>query len=125
MVEDTCLGFNALNNLPGPYIKWFVNSIGLEGLVKMLVGFEDKSANSICTFGYCEGPGQPVLLFQGTTQGVIVDSRGPTDFGFDSIFEPVGFDKTFAELDKPTKNSISHRYRALAKLKLFLLGNNE
>ncbi|GMG22552.1 unnamed protein product [[Candida] boidinii] len=68
LVEDTCLGFVALDNLPGPYIKWFVQSVGLEGLNKMLVGFEDKSANAITTFGYCEGPGKEVLLFQGITE---------------------------------------------------------
>lgn len=121
LVEDTCLGFVALDNLPGPYIKWFVQSVGLEGLNKMLVGFEDKSANAITTFGYCEGPGKGVLLFQGITEGTIVASRGPTDFGWDSIFEPKGFDKTYAELKGPEKNKISHRSKALAKLRDFLL----
>lgn len=120
LVEDTCLGFNALKNLPGPYIKWFVASVGLEGLVKMLDGFEDKSANAICTFGYCEGPGKEVKLFQGITEGTIVSSRGPTNFGWDSIFEPKGFDQTYAELDKSVKNTISHRFRALDKLRSFL-----
>lgn len=123
IVEDTCLGFDALNNLPGPYIKWFVDGVGLEGLVKMLVGFENKGAKLTCTFGYCAGPGEPVLLFQGITEGNIVDSRGPTHFGYDSIFEPVGFKETYAEMDKLVKNSISHRYRALLKLKEYLLNN--
>jgi inosine triphosphate pyrophosphatase len=39
------------------------------------------------------------------------------------VFEPSGFDKTYAELDKDVKNSISHRYRSLAKLKEYLLQN--
>ncbi|KAI5964092.1 HAM1 [Candida pseudojiufengensis] len=121
LVEDTCLGFNAYNDLPGPYIKWFVRSIGLTGLVKMLQGFEDKSANAICTFGYCEGPGKEVLVFQGRTEGDIVDSRGPTNFGWDSIFQPKGFKETYAEMDKSVKNTISHRFRALDKVRDFLL----
>lgn len=120
LVEDTCLGFEAFNNLPGPYIKWFVKSIGLSGLVDMLYKFENKGANAICTFGYCEGPDAEVKLFQGITKGNIVDSRGPTDFGWDSVFEPEGFDQTYAEMDKKTKNTISHRFRALDKLRNFL-----
>ncbi|RLV89960.1 Inosine triphosphate pyrophosphatase [Spathaspora sp. JA1] len=121
LVEDTCLGFNAYNNLPGPYIKWFLKSIGLQGLVQMLSGFEDKSANAICTFGYCQGPGFEVKLFQGITEGEIVSSRGPTDFGWDSVFQPKGFDQTYAEMEKSVKNTISHRYRALDKVREFLL----
>lgn len=120
LVEDTCLGFEAFDNLPGPYIKWFVKSVGLDGLVNMLFKFEDKSANAICTFGYCEGPGKEVKLFQGITKGTIVPSRGPTNFGWDSIFQPNDFEETYAELDKLVKNSISHRFKALDKLRDFL-----
>lgn len=123
LVDDTCLGFNAMNDLPGPYIKWFVKSIGLTGLVKMLAQFEDKSAKAICTFGFCEGPNEPVQLFQGITDGTIVDSRGPTDFGWDSIFEPVGYDQTYAEMDKLVKNTMSHRFKALDKLRHYLLSH--
>lgn len=43
LVEDTCLCFNALKGLPGPYIKWFMDKIGNDGLNKMLAGFEDHS----------------------------------------------------------------------------------
>lgn len=123
LVEDTCLGFDAFNDLPGPYIKWFVKSIGLQGLVDMLYKFDDKGAKAICTFGYCAGPGEKVELFQGITHGRIVDSRGPTNFGWDSVFEPDGFDKTYAELDKSVKNGISHRYKALAKVREYLVNN--
>ncbi|GME77276.1 unnamed protein product [Ambrosiozyma monospora] len=127
LVEDTCLAFNALNDLPGPYIKWFVDKVGLEGLNKMLVGFDDKSAKAITTFGYCESADEDaeVLLFQGITEGKIVKSRGPTDFGWDSIFEPKGFETTYAEMKGVEKNKISHRSKALAKLKTFLLENEK
>ncbi|WLF80900.1 nucleoside triphosphate pyrophosphohydrolase ham1 [Lodderomyces elongisporus] len=126
LVEDTCLGFDAYKQLPGPYIKWFVSALGLDGLVKMLDGFEDKSASAICTFGYCSGPGadgeEPeVKVFQGVTRGKIVQSRGPTNFGWDSVFQPDGYEETYAEMDKSVKNSISHRYKALDKVREYLL----
>lgn len=122
LVEDTCLAYNAFNDLPGPYIKWFVNGVGLQGLVDMLYKFEDKGAKAVCTFGYCEGPGKEVKLFQGITHGKIVQSRGHQNFGWDSIFEPNGFNETYAELDKTVKNTISHRFKALDKVRNFLLG---
>ncbi|XP_066295216.1 inosine triphosphate pyrophosphatase-like isoform X2 [Branchiostoma lanceolatum] len=49
VVEDTCLCFNALGGLPGPYIKWFLEKIGPEGLHRMLTGWEDKSASAMFT----------------------------------------------------------------------------
>lgn len=119
LVEDTCLGFDAMNNLPGPYIKWFVKAIGLTGLVDMLYKFENKGANAICTFGFCE-PGKDPILFQGITHGTIVASRGPTNFGWDSVFQPDDYNQTYAEMDKALKNSISHRYKALSKVKAYL-----
>jgi inosine triphosphate pyrophosphatase len=47
--------------------KWFLKALGPDNLYKMLAGFEDKSAQAICTFAYCEGPGHEPLLFQGRT----------------------------------------------------------
>ncbi|ROV91451.1 hypothetical protein VSDG_07199 [Cytospora chrysosperma] len=114
LVEDTCLCFNALNGLPGPYIKWFMKDIGHDGLNNLLAAYEDKSAKAVCTFGFSQGPGHEPILFQGITDGKIVPSRGPTTFGWDSIFEYEG--QTYAEMDKSAKNKISHRGRALDKL---------
>ncbi|KAK3359269.1 putative inosine triphosphate pyrophosphatase [Lasiosphaeria hispida] len=114
LVEDTCLCFNALNGLPGPYIKWFMKSIGHSGLNNLLAAYEDKSAKAVCTFAYSPGPGHEPILFQGITDGKIVPSRGPGNFGWDPIFEYEG--QTYAEMDKAEKNKISHRYRALEKL---------
>eukprot|EP00658_Telonema_sp_P-2_P035552 TRINITY_DN2582_c0_g2_i2.p1 TRINITY_DN2582_c0_g2~~TRINITY_DN2582_c0_g2_i2.p1 ORF type:complete len:208 (-),score=46.07 TRINITY_DN2582_c0_g2_i2:767-1390(-) len=124
IVEDTCLCFNALNGLPGPYIKWFLDKCGHDGLNKMLVGFEDKSAYALCTFAYSDGKGEEPLIFSGSTPGRIVEARGPTDFGWDPVFQPDGFEQTYAEMDKSVKNEISHRGRALAKLKQFLEERN-
>lgn len=119
LVEDTCLCFNALNDLPGPYIKWFLTSIGLDGLNNLLAAYEDKSAKAICTFAYSAGPGHEPLLFQGVTDGKIVPPRGPAVFGWDSVFEYQG--QTYAEMDKVEKNKISHRFKALEKLQAWFV----
>ncbi|KIH88644.1 nucleoside-triphosphate pyrophosphatase [Sporothrix brasiliensis 5110] len=115
LVEDTSLCFDALNGLPGAYIKWFMTSLGHDGLNKLLAGQEDKSAKAVCTFAYCKGPGEEPVLFQGVTEGKIVPARGPAKFGWDPIFEYEG--ETYAEMDKAKKNTISHRYKALQKLR--------
>ncbi|KAK0635187.1 putative inosine triphosphate pyrophosphatase [Bombardia bombarda] len=114
LVEDTCLCFNALDGLPGPYIKWFMKSLGHQGLNNLLAAYTDKSAKAVCTFAYSPGPGHEPLLFQGITDGKIVPPRGPAFFGWDAIFEYEG--ETYAEMDKAKKNTVSHRFRALEKL---------
>ncbi|KAL7299983.1 hypothetical protein TKK_0007298 [Trichogramma kaykai] len=126
IIEDTCLCFDALQGLPGPYIKWFLDKLGPEKLHRMLVGFEDKGAEAICTFAYCKDKKDDVILFQGKTRGTIVPPSAKADtFGWDPIFLPEGYDKTYAELPKTVKNQISHRSRALAELKkYFLKGKN-
>uniref|UniRef100_A0A6B2LJB3 Inosine triphosphate pyrophosphatase n=1 Tax=Arcella intermedia TaxID=1963864 RepID=A0A6B2LJB3_9EUKA len=126
IIEDTCLFFNAWNGLPGPYIKWFMSSCGNEGLNKMLTSYDDKSASATAIFSFCAGVGQPVHLFEGEVKGKIVPSRGSEGFGWDPIFEPEESNgKTFAEMTKDEKNLISHRRRALQKLRTFLLENKD
>ncbi|XP_069793844.1 inosine triphosphate pyrophosphatase isoform X3 [Narcine bancroftii] len=126
IVEDTCLCFNALGGLPGPYIKWFLSKLHPEGLYKLLAGFEDKSAYALCTFAYSTGnPEDPVKLFRGKTLGKIVAPRGPRDFGWDPCFQPDNFDQTYAEMPKPVKNSISHRYKALSELADYFIDKND
>ncbi|XP_057358792.1 inosine triphosphate pyrophosphatase isoform X1 [Manis pentadactyla] len=117
LVEDTCLCFNALGGLPGPYIKWFLEKLKPEGLHQLLAGFEDKSAYALCTFALSTGdPGAPVRLFRGRTSGRIVVPRGCRDFGWDPCFQPDGYEQTYAEMPKAEKNAISHRFRALREL---------
>ncbi|CAL8469912.1 g9454 [Coccomyxa elongata] len=125
MVEDTSLCFNAMGGLPGPYIKWFLQKLGHDGLNRMLAGFEDKTGYAQCIFAYSPGPGAEPQVFIGRTEGRIVPARGPAAFGWDPIFQPDGFEETYAELDKAVKNTISHRYRALDKLRDYLLNFKE
>jgi inosine triphosphate pyrophosphatase len=56
-------------------------ALGASQMHKMLEDFEDKSAQAVCTFAYCEGPGHEPVLFQGRTDGKLVPSRGSTVFG--------------------------------------------
>lgn len=65
------------------------------------------------------------LLFEGVTPGSIVPQPlGPTDFGWDPIFRPDGFEETYAQMDKTLKNSISHRFRALTKVQDYFASKN-
>nr|GLL41249.1 inosine triphosphate pyrophosphatase [Ipomoea trifida] len=117
LVEDTCLCFNALKGLPGAYIKWFLQKTGHEGLNNLLMAYEDKSAYAMCIFSLAIGPNVEPITFVGKTLGKIVPARGPNDFGWDPIFEPDGFEQTYAEMPKEEKNKISHRSKALALVK--------
>jgi len=45
--------------------KWFLQALGHEGLNNLLVAYEDKSAQAVCTFAYCEGPGHEPAIFEG------------------------------------------------------------
>ncbi|XP_020019464.1 inosine triphosphate pyrophosphatase isoform X2 [Castor canadensis] len=90
LVEDTCLCFNALGGLPGPYIKWFLEKLKPEGLHQLLAGFEDKSAYALCTFALSTGdPSNPVLLFRGRTS-VCRDAQGGEECHLPSLPGPVG-----------------------------------
>ncbi|KAF3579078.1 hypothetical protein DY000_02033120 [Brassica cretica] len=136
LVEDTCLCFNALKGLPGMFslnilfslihllyveqlvtLKWFLEKLGHEGLNNLLMAYEDKSAYALCAFSFSHGPGAEPLTFLGKTPGKIVPARGPTDFGWDPVFQPDGYDQTYAEMAKEEKNKISHRYKSLAMVK--------
>jgi non-canonical purine NTP pyrophosphatase (RdgB/HAM1 family) len=66
VVEDTSLHFTALGGMPGPFIKWFQNTLKSEGLYNLLLAYPDKSAEAICTLAFCPyphaDPGAKLLL---------------------------------------------------------------
>lgn len=126
IVEDTSLCYNSLNGLPGVYIKWFLEKIGLEGLNNIISAYNDKSAYAQCIFSFTVGneDKNKIYTFSGITNGSIVSPRGPLNFGWDPIFQPDGYDQTYAELGKDIKNKISHRSKSLKLLKKFLTDNN-
>jgi inosine triphosphate pyrophosphatase len=120
IVEDTSLCFNALNGLPGQYIKWFYEAVGNEGLAKMLSGFDDKSAYAECVLSFTLGKGEQVRSFVGIAEGSIVPPSTDAGFGWDPIFIPAGKDVTFAEMGKDEKNGMSHRYKAFRQFKAYV-----
>ena len=151
LTEDTGLSFDALGGgLPGPYIKWFLQAMGNEGLCRMLDGFktdEESACQSIpspsscsnvhgavasCIFALMTKGWTEPRLFEGHCLGRIAEHPcGPQTFGWDCIFIPNALSSdnhnecnnelSFAQMTKEQKNSISHRSKALAKLKSFLL----
>lgn len=115
IVEDTSLYFDAMNGLPGPLIKWFMKTVGNEGLYKMAQTFGNFNAEAKTIIGY-SGHGGNIEYFEGIIKGTIVAPKGE-GFGWDPIFQPEGYSKTFGELSADEKNSFSMRKRAVAKLK--------
>ena len=120
IVEDTGLYFNAWNGLPGVLIKWFDKAVGNNGVVDMLAKFDDKSAYGQCTIGLAAKGKKPVF-FKGRINGTITPPRGECGFGWDPIFIPENHTKTFAEMSKEEKNTMSMRKVALEKLKQYLV----
>ncbi|KAJ5899707.1 hypothetical protein N7495_004451 [Penicillium taxi] len=111
IVEDCSLELSALNGLPGPYIKSFL-ALGSDGLNKLLYAYADKGAEAVCTLAFSVGPGAEPLIFQGRLKGNIVPARGPSNFGWQPIFEHNG--ETLAEMGDEKRNNISDRYQAWA-----------
>jgi inosine triphosphate pyrophosphatase len=103
--------------------KCFLDKLGRKGLHDLLAAFEDKTAYAQCIYAYCESADSEPQLFIGRCEGTIVAPRGENMFGWDPIFQPKGFDQTFAEMDLEEKNKISHRGKALEQFKEFLETN--
>jgi XTP/dITP diphosphohydrolase len=92
------------------------NARNNERLLREMEGKADRGARFRCTMVLARG-GLAVADFTGTVEGRIIDApRGAAGFGYDPLFIPDGFDQTFAELGEETKNTLSHRSRALAKV---------
>ncbi len=91
LVEDTCLSFNVLSGLPGPFIKYFVEiDDGLEKLCRLLDGFDDRSAYGSVIYGYFDG--HKLEFFTGRLNGMIAQHpRGDGGYGWDRIFIPEGY----------------------------------
>jgi len=116
MVEDSGLLFEAWNGLPGALVKWFEQSVGCAGMLKMLEGFGDRKAVAQCLVAVYDG--HEILIGKGEVTGTVSDRlRGDNGFGWDVIFIPEGHDRTYAEMTAEEKNAISHRRRAFESLK--------
>ncbi len=112
LVEDSGLVFTAWNGLPGALTKWFLGSVGNEGLLKMLSAYGERSARAVCAVAIATVD-RSVRTFTGEVEGSIsLEPRGSGGFGWDPIFIPEGHEKTYAELGA-LKHQDSHRARAL------------
>lgn len=108
LVEDVGLTFEALGRLPGPFIKWFLESLGIEGICKLLDGDGDRRAFGEVCYAYYDG--QKVRFFEGRVDGTVSDKpRGNRLFGWDFIFIPDGSSKTYSEMNDDELEKFSLR----------------
>ncbi|HSX18581.1 MAG TPA: non-canonical purine NTP pyrophosphatase [Candidatus Saccharimonadales bacterium] len=118
LVTDVSLEIEALGGLPGPFVKFFLETIGEEGTVKLIKG---KNTKTKATDAIAIYDGKSLKIFKGEVTGhLIPKKRGKNGFGFDYIFVPDGYSKTYSQLTPEQKNKVSHRAKALQKLKAFL-----
>lgn len=126
LADDSGLCVNALNGRPGVYSARYAPNRDFNKAMDMLLdeiaqtGSSDRSAYFACVLvlGFPDGTYQH---FEGRCNGVIAESKsGAGGFGFDPVFIPDGYDKTFAELGAEVKNKISHRGNALQKFLKYL-----
>ena len=147
LADDSGLEVDALNGAPGVHSARFAASeSGAPGnspdaannskLLRLLapVSAEQRRARFRCVIAFTPVPGKAAKgasptceadeaelateIFDGTCEGRIIDTpRGTNGFGYDPLFVPDGFRETFSELGDETKNRISHRSKALEKLR--------
>lgn len=118
MVEDTSLSLERMHGLPGPLIKWFLKTIGTAGISQLTETFGSR-ATARTLIGYADEAGA-MYFFAGEIKGIIIPPRGSGGFGWDSLFQPDGQDKTFAEMTPQEKQHYSMRKIAAQQLCAFL-----
>jgi len=123
--DDTGLEVEALGGAPGVYSARYAGGVGhdseanMRKLLKELENKDNRKARFRTIFVLIIGG--KVQKFEGIVNGEIIrEKRGGEGFGYDPIFKPEGYDKTFAELGTGIKNQISHRARATKKLAEYL-----
>jgi XTP/dITP diphosphohydrolase len=118
IVEDVGFYIEDWNGFPGPLIKWFHATVGYDKLTKIL---SEKNRNAEFVVAYGLYDGKVFHSFMGISKGRIAPfPRGEGGWGFDTIFIPWGYRKTFAELGGSIKLKISARRIALEKLRRFI-----
>jgi XTP/dITP diphosphohydrolase len=125
LADDSGLEVDALNGAPGVHSARFAGTSGnapdqanLEKLLRLLrdVPSQKRTARFRCVLALTRGTS--VQTFDGACEGRITRKpSGTGGFGYDPVFVPNGYSETFAELGEDIKNRISHRARALQKLK--------
>ena len=131
IADDSGLEVAILGGAPGVYSARYAGerATDAENITKLLGQLSkvdyapsNRAARFCCAIALARA-GEIIDVFVGTVGGVITDRpRGNDGFGYDPVFVPTGYDKTFAELGHATKNRISHRSVAIAKLRDALTG---
>jgi len=104
--NDTGLCIEALNGFPGPYTHYVEDKIGVDGILKLLKGVEQRNAYFIEVIAYCEYKKEPVC-FKSITKGrIALKKSGSYGWGWDYIFIPDSSNKTLAHFD----NDIRFQY---------------
>lgn len=122
IAEDSGLEVEALGGAPGIYSARFAGEKAASKennhlLLERLTGVppEKRGARFVCCMVYKDGDVEKI--FEGEVWGrIALEKAGKSGFGYDPIFIPEGFDRTFAELPIEVKNSMSHRFNAIKKL---------
>ncbi|MCR9251145.1 MAG: non-canonical purine NTP diphosphatase [bacterium] len=126
--DDTGLEVDSLNGEPGVYSARYAgghhnNEANMSKLLRNLAPFDDRSAQFKTVITYKSG--SVTSQFEGIVKGKIEESASGTQgFGYDPIFTPSGYERTFAEMTSEEKNAISHRGIALNKLISYLKSLN-
>ena len=121
--EDVSLCINCLDGLPGPFVKWFIQTLGLNGIFNLVSKFDDRSAVAKTMIGYSDG--DDIVFFEESMEGEIVSPIGDGGFGWDSLFVPKGYDKSFAEMDDMEYKDAMMRTKVLLKLKEYIDSNEK
>ena len=120
--DDSGLEVDALDGAPGVYSARYSgggSEANMDKLLLNLTGKSERSAQFRTVIALVIG--EDTQLFEGIVRGTIIEARkGEGGFGYDPIFVPEGYDKTFAELGADVKNRISHRAKAVEKLAKYL-----
>jgi len=122
--DDTGLEVEALNGDPGVYSARYAgeqknSEDNIQLLLKRLAGSQNRNARfrTVITLADADG----ISTFEGIVNGIILEQkRGTLGFGYDPVFQPSGFNQTFAEMSLAEKSKISHRALAMNKLIKFL-----
>ncbi|MGQ9587429.1 MAG: RdgB/HAM1 family non-canonical purine NTP pyrophosphatase [Thermoplasmata archaeon] len=113
MIDDSGLFIEALKGFPGVYSSYVFRTLGCEGILRLMKGVRQRSARFECCIGFMNPESDPFVA-KGVAKGTIAANQAGTGgFGYDPIFIPEGYNKTYAQLEIAEKNKISHRGRAI------------
>ena len=120
IVEDAGLFIKSLKWFPGTYSSYVQETLGNEGILKLMSDVEDRYAEFRSVVGYCTPKTEPEV-FLGTVKGRIgTKEKGTYGFAYDPLFIPEGYEKSFGELERIEKNKFSHRRKSLEEFAQWL-----